>query len=506
MMHNYFAAVFPAIVAAVPFIEESNVYHMLAEPFEDLSTIPGIAQQLGWSLFRRQGCPILTLLCPGGNCCSYGDSCCGRNCCASGYLCTGGTLSNPCCVAIGASSNDCGAPNSNPCTTPGYLPCSGSIGFCCPPDSNCYFDTLNYPRCAPKSGPLPSPSPTPPEPSPPSPTPPEPSPPSPTPPEPSPPSPTPPEPSPPSPTPPPPRPAVDSTTPIPRPTPKPVIFVPSQSGYIPWAWYVTTSDSTSSCPSVARSLGTFAAVNGVVAILSAILCHRKVVQVWSFKKCGNPESKMWYWGWIIPLTLQLGSNVVIATIYKTTPGYETGFSIADLFLFWTTRPRLSWLILGLLIGIGAEVDVNGYWESAAKSSLIAEVILLVISCYYMGITANFARANGYYNPTADIPSGARLMYVGALLSLIFVFGAIVNLVMIIGKKHDWTDFLDDKEWLKLFLGMALVSSTTWLAAWLFWAGYVTTAQESYCPPKLATSGAIWGLFSLLGNVLGGGGA
>ncbi len=67
----------------------------------------------GYNLFKRQGCPNLTLKCPSGNCCSYDTSCCGNTCCASGYLCTGGTASAPCCVAISAVSNTCGGSNGN---------------------------------------------------------------------------------------------------------------------------------------------------------------------------------------------------------------------------------------------------------------------------------------------------------------------------------------------------------------------------------------------------------
>ncbi|KAH7024622.1 heterokaryon incompatibility protein-domain-containing protein [Microdochium trichocladiopsis] len=59
-------------------------------------------------LFRRQGCPNLTLLCPGGGCCDYNNPCCGALCCASGYVCSGSAPDgSPCCVAIGAVTNQC---------------------------------------------------------------------------------------------------------------------------------------------------------------------------------------------------------------------------------------------------------------------------------------------------------------------------------------------------------------------------------------------------------------
>jgi hypothetical protein len=85
----------------------------LGQPFINavLPLQPGFSPR--FDLFRRQGCPNNSLLCPSGKCCSYDTSCCGSSCCPSGYLCTGGTQAAPCCVAITATSNQCGGSNGN---------------------------------------------------------------------------------------------------------------------------------------------------------------------------------------------------------------------------------------------------------------------------------------------------------------------------------------------------------------------------------------------------------
>lgn len=90
--------------------EDSNP---LAQPFINaaLPAKPGLTAK--FDLFRRQGCPNQTLLCPGGVCCGYDTPCCGSVCCNPGYVCSGGTSSAPCCVAIGAQSNSCGSPSGN---------------------------------------------------------------------------------------------------------------------------------------------------------------------------------------------------------------------------------------------------------------------------------------------------------------------------------------------------------------------------------------------------------
>jgi hypothetical protein len=181
---------------------------------------------------------------------------------------------------------------------------------------------------------------------------------------------------------------------------------------------------------------------------------------------------MWMWSWIIPLGLQLGANTVIATLYKTTPGYTVGFRVADLFLFWTARPRLSWLVLcGLMRwGQSESKEKNGYYESAAKSSMIAEVILLCISSYYMGLTANFARMHGYYHVHSTASASAKLMYSGALIFLITAFSTLGYLLTLIFTKWE----LKTRIHLHIFIS---ISTSTWLASWLFWVGYVLTAGE-----------------------------
>lgn len=184
---------------------------------------------------------------------------------------------------------------------------------------------------------------------------------------------------------------------------------------------------------------------------------------------------MWKIAWVIPLGLQLGANAIVATIYKTTPGYGVGFQIQDLFLFWTTRPRLSWIVLAALINIGAEKypeKKNGHWEAAAKSSMIAEVFLLLISTYYMGLTANFARINGFYTIHSTAIQSAKLLYAGALMSLIFVFVTVSFLLGMIFTKHSWRSSG------LTFNALLFISITTWLASWLFWVGYIFTAGET----------------------------
>jgi hypothetical protein len=52
--------------------------------------------------------------------------------------------------------------------------------------------------------------------------------------------------------------------------------------------------------------------------------------------------------WIISVGLQLGANAIIATLIKHTVGFDDDFTIAQMVLFYTARPRLAWIFLSLL--------------------------------------------------------------------------------------------------------------------------------------------------------------
>jgi hypothetical protein len=119
---------------------------------------------------------------------------------------------------------------------------------------------------------------------------------------------------------------------------------------------------------------------------------------------------------------------------------------------------MGWLLLAAVTGVGADEDKNGHWEAAAKSSMIAEVILPGISMYYMGLTANFAPMEGYYSTHSTAIPSVKLMYAGALMSLIFVFATGAYLVAMIVVKHDW----DTRGW--SVGGLVMISTTTWLAS------------------------------------------
>ena len=118
--------------------------------------------------------------------------------------------------------------------------------------------------------------------------------------------------------------------------------------YLPWSWAISPKSSTSSCPSPAKVLGTFAVVNILVGLSGLIFGHRLIINKLSCGYLGNPHSRAWRYNWTWSIGLQLGANGLIAYLIKRTPGYENSASVGILMLFFTARPRLSWIFLGFV--------------------------------------------------------------------------------------------------------------------------------------------------------------
>ncbi|KAF2472861.1 uncharacterized protein BDR25DRAFT_11963 [Lindgomyces ingoldianus] len=328
---------------------------------------------------------------------------------------------------------------------------------------------------------------------------------------------------------------------------------------LPWGWTITPKDdSLVICPSASKILGTFALVNIVVTALSVVFGNRYTFYRLTGRRFfKNKNSKLHRVMWIVNVALQLGANALIGRIFQKTPGYNADFKIWELMLFFTVRPRLSWIVLMLLSQYEVhnptvtytpvvidELDVQREglklepqskdrnvtslepipkqphekdrpWASTAKSQAFAEIALQIIALYIMGKTAHFASTRRYYlvgtAANKSLPAAAKIMYGGALYYLIM--GVPLCLYEIFLLVSYYTGNLRGN-----FQGSSLSNKTvgysafifynlsyTWLGSWLFWAGFVRLAGDLYCPPKLHVQGSIWGAFSLIGIILGVGG-
>ena len=273
-----------------------------------------------------------------------------------------------------------------------------------------------------------------------------------------------------------------------------------QAQYIPWSWYVRpiAADTSKVCPSVGTTLAKYSIVNVLVTCLSLIVGYSSFVKSVTCQYCGKANAIGWMFTWIISVLLHLGANAVLGAIYLREPGYGPTFRIHDLMLFYTTRPRLAWLILTMCMRIGASKSSSdrGWYENTAKQLAIAEVVLNLIACYYVGITAHFGATHGFYqigNLQGPYRVSAQIFYAGALLFLIGCFGSIVSTLTMVWAMHS------SERHVRVFMFLCIAGTSTWLSSWLFWSGYVRLAGDLYCPPQLVAQGAIWTTFSTLGG-------
>jgi hypothetical protein len=296
------------------------------------------------------------------------------------------------------------------------------------------------------------------------------------------------------------------------------------ASFIPWKWQVKPdSPSTVSCPSATSILGTFAAINVAVSLLGLGAGHRVVVKKLSFGYLGKRGSKSWRYSWLWPLALQLGANAIVAAVIKHTAGYHRGFAITDLLVFYTARPRLSWITVMMISGWhkpkvvkkgkdtanntlhleplmecktsntatqhlaknnnpedAPEYEDDYYYRSAAMAQFIAEIILEMIAMSTMVKTFVFARRHGYYflgHLHGSTAQNARIMYAGALFYIIgfslTLFWRVFLLIPLIFSRSRG----DVKPYssTRFFAFVALPFS--WTASWVFWIGFVRLAGD-----------------------------
>lgn len=236
---------------------------------------------------------------------------------------------------------------------------------------------------------------------------------------------------------------------------------------MPWTWRVAPDSSNqpeSFCPSTTQILGTFFAVNVFVSLFSLVVGNQSVLSFITCQFCGENDGRVtWFYMFIFPLGVNLGSSALIAYLYKTTPGFGDHFTIGELTLFYTTRPRLSWLVLVIFMEVDSFRIKGANYIKSAKSAVAAEMFLQVISSYYTGKTVHLAAQNNYYSHPGSAPSDARAMYAGALLSLVSLFFTLLSLIYIL---------FADMKFDTIFFPILLIGCTSWLGSWLFWGGFV----------------------------------
>jgi ABC-type sugar transport system ATPase subunit len=132
--------------------------------------------------------------------------------------------------------------------------------------------------------------------------------------------------------------------------------------WIPFQWEIRPSSLSVSCPSPAAVLGTFAAVNIAASVLAVFCGHQRLVSAVTFGLFGRKGSKSWKYKWTFSVGVQLAANAAVAALIYNSPDVYHLFDIWELMLFYIARPRLSWIVVGIL----GTLNLGPRWPLRAK--------------------------------------------------------------------------------------------------------------------------------------------
>ncbi|KAL2823226.1 hypothetical protein BDW59DRAFT_148869 [Aspergillus cavernicola] len=227
------------------------------------------------------------------------------------------------------------------------------------------------------------------------------------------------------------------------------LAAPTPIDMIPWRWtikpsidsdiaYITRLGSiraTETCSLNEWKLGSFALVN-IATFLAAFLSQRTGIHRIARGFLWHSHPQCWFFKGTLIAALQLLAIWFNVLSVQNTSGYED-VPVIQLMLLWCSMPRLAWLTI-LLIGL----QPFGAMEfSAAASLLFAEMILQSLSSYYMIMTVNYGREHNFYLGGIERAERGRLaktMYAGALMWLIIIGAALVQLMRAIRKMNRLT--------------------------------------------------------------------
>jgi hypothetical protein len=252
----------------------------------------------------------------------------------------------------------------------------------------------------------------------------------------------------------------------------------SQTQLIPWKWHIRPDSGIPQCHPPRSTLITFGALNMIMAFFSPLFGHRTVIQALSFGHCGRSDNA-WKVTWIVPLGTQLAANAIIARLYQKTPDYGQGFTIAELTLFYTVRPRLGWILSTLAMWHTERVNKHAYWykdslpwTNSARSLLISEAILVCLGTVYMGITAHFMANSELLHSGRDLGANGRWANIMYASSIAYLVGSVFALAMFVYLVKFASKATVHRAPLFSLLGLV-----PFVASWCFWTGYLFLAGD-----------------------------
>ncbi|WAO94691.1 Hypothetical protein NCS54_01228600 [Fusarium falciforme] len=296
--------------------------------------------------------------------------------------------------------------------------------------------------------------------------------------------------------------------------------------YIPWDYTLTST--AGQCPSKARVLGTYAVTAAIISALCLLVGHRRIARWITCHWLGHPDSRAWRWTWIFPLGLSLAAAAINVAIIVQHESRDSDYPRHSLFFLQLTLPRMSFFCLLIVFciqllhrrheqtrqihegqdenavkkGLVSQVDHG----SAAASALIAELLIQLPLLSYLGKIGYFAFSNGYLPTDSNypqVPTAARMMHGAALYHL--GSSCVALLVLIVYCTGLFPSFRPSQHrHIKYLMCVCVILGMfTFCADWIFWAGFLELAGDTYCVPELELQAGIRIVLSALGAFFGG---
>lgn len=257
--------------------------------------------------------------------------------------------------------------------------------------------------------------------------------------------------------------------------------------WLPEMWIIAAKDTNHNCSSSSAVLGAFAIENLVFFILSFALSHQKTVQ-WVTCGCfGKSNVPDWTWSltWLSPFLLSFVSSLVIALLVVNDDEFATSFTLGDMLLFFTTRPRSTWMTALIML----TTRCREYYISSAFSGLIAEIVLHGIALYVMGKIVHHGKKSDSISPLTLFqsykPGNVKLIYPSALLYMVFdvlMYAILVAGGIVVAKRvmqGRWKSISSKLKKHPLYwAGPSIFClGVMYIANWLFWTGYVQLSGD-----------------------------
>ncbi|KAK6343732.1 hypothetical protein TWF730_011321 [Orbilia blumenaviensis] len=258
---------------------------------------------------------------------------------------------------------------------------------------------------------------------------------------------------------------------------------------IPLEWMMSPSDPRG-CPKAEATLTAFGVTALVIALGVTLVSYQPFTRKVTFGCFGKKDSSGVWWTWILTTSMTLIGYLGASLLVVNSEGYEH-LLFRNVFALYVSKPSFAMSILSILRIVfysskGESIFVDGYISTA-----LSELLLKIVS-------AAFIHTTWQRLPNEEVKEymGGVLLY----MKLLPLLAVVCYIVVPIWHRHPAIKTPMEK----LIHGFcaAICVTAVVMGPWLYWSYFLSLPGALWCPPKLASQGALWTVFSILGGLVG----